>query len=135
MPTRRYSALAPGLLLLMTAGCTTWQPIAGGASAFGPEPGLDVVRITSPDGSQVVLADPILRNDSIVGVSESRVCTRPPGAVADRCRRVRRPDGVPTVDLAAVDVRNTSAGATLGVIVGVPLAFLVIGLARWDHGS
>ena len=36
-------------------------------------------------------------------------------------------------DLARVEQHKTSAGATAAVIVGVPLVFLAIGLARWER--
>lgn len=114
-------------------GCATWQTTTQGREVFGPEPLEYAVRVTSTDGTQFILWDAVLRNDSIVGTSRSRVCARNPNTGANQCRQSQEAAGLLMGDLARVEQHKTSAGATAAVIVGVPLVFLAIGLARWER--
>jgi len=58
--------------LILVAGCVMkWDTLSGSPEAvLGPD-GPNLVRVTQTDSSQIVLADPVVRADSLVGVTQA----------------------------------------------------------------
>ena len=105
--------LCAAVLLVMTvsgAGCQAWH-IEGTSpdSLLATRPG--EVRVTYQDGSRVVLADPVLRGDSLFGL------------VTDT-REGEQRVGMRIADIQQVETLRFSAGRTVGLFAG--LAALVV---------
>ena len=103
-----------GTLLLMTlygTACQAWhtERIAPESLLAAREPA--ELRITTTDGSQIVVGQPVLRGDTLVGTRHHQ----------DQQQEVR----VPLTDVRAVATRGFSAGRTLGLTLG--LATVAVG--------
>ncbi len=67
---RIRSVVAIACLTVHFYGCTTWGAVDEPPwRVLGPE-GPDLVRVTRADSSQIVLADPAVRADSLVGLAQ-----------------------------------------------------------------
>ena len=118
MSTSRYRPLALLLLVLHLGGCMTWRPIAVSPRQVIEEEQPSSVRVTQPDGILIVLHDPAIRNDSIVGTDEEGVVRQmglDDGAIA-----VRRVSGVKSV--------------LLGIAIA-PVLFIAVFLAACSGGG
>lgn len=108
MSARRYRPMALLLLVLHLGACTSWQLTTVSPRQVVEAEQPSSVRITQPDGTQVVLKDPAIRNDSIVGTDE-----------AGMVKQAALDDGV-------LEVRRLSVGKTIGLSIG--LAALTAGI-------
>ena len=102
MSIRRYRPLALLLLVLQLGACTSWRPITVSPQQLIEAEQPSSVRVTQPDGVQVVLKDPAIRNDSIVGTDREGFLRH---AEADGLR---------------LEVKRFSIGKTIG-LVGVAM--------------
>ena len=100
--------IAAVLMALLTA-CHTWQPITVSPQRLIAEDQPSSVRVTLMNGDTVTVENPTMRNDSIVGVTDSNVAV-----VASR-------------DVGLFEVRRFSIGRTIGL--GVLLTGLALGVA------
>jgi len=99
------------VLSLALAGCSSWQvQDVAPAQLFENGPP-ERLRITRGDSTQVVMDQPRLGTDSLVGVSA--------GA----------PVAIPLTDVRALAVRKGDTGKTLGLIAGVTAAGLIVSAA------
>jgi hypothetical protein len=97
---------------ILLAGCTQWrvQSVPPQQLVAAQHPGR--VRVTRPDGTQVVLSDPEIVDDTLYGIE------------AGKGRASAHREGIPLHDVAHVSVRKSDPFAT-GVLIGVPAAALV----------
>ena len=106
--TRRVIA---ALLMVLLTACQTWQGTAVSPQQLIPVERPSSVRATLRGGERVTLENPIVRNDSIFGVTDAGVV------------------GVAAEDVGLLEVRRVSIlrSIVLGyLIVGVALTALVI---------
>jgi len=94
------------LLLTQVVGCVAWSVRPVSPVQLINDEGPDRVRLTNPAGSQLVLWQPFVRSDSIIGQTE---LGETPMAVAD----------IRTVAVRRVDPLRTGL-----LIVGVPVVAL-----------
>ena len=105
--------LAGAFPLLIAAACTTWLPYEGNPK-LQPDQSLPFqLRATRSDSSQVSLADPFVRADSLYGRTHGDTV------------------GLPLAEIATLERSRISAWRTAAVVVGVPavgfgLAYLVL---------
>jgi hypothetical protein len=106
------------LLTFLLAGCHSWRAESVSPSRLIEAKHPGTIRITRPDGTQLLLQQPIARNDSLVGVAEGRGQT---GLHLNEVRNVetRRLNAVKTGGL----VLGVAGGAVVlwGVIVAIAL--------------
>jgi hypothetical protein len=93
---RRHAAL--GIVLLLS-GCQSWRVQEVSPAEFMAERRPDAVRLGRPDGSQLVVQQPMVRNDSVVSQ-----------AAGDTT-------GLPLSDVSAVAVRKVDGIKTVGAVV------------------
>jgi hypothetical protein len=103
---RRTAILSTALLW---SGCMTWRTETRPAAEVvnGP-PALDYVRVTQLNGKRVELLHPQVRNDSLLGLNRGK------------------PHGMPVADIRELATHHGSPGKTLGLILGLPAAFVVV---------
>lgn len=102
------------LLVLLAGACTSWRSQPGPApEAIGRLNGSGTVRVTRRDMSVLVMRNPQVVGDSIVGVAGDTP-TRAAVAIAD----VQR-----------IDARRVSATKTGGLAVGTVLVVSVVAIA------
>lgn len=108
----RRALLAAACLLLM-GGCTAWmERPAPAVSRIIPGP----VRLTRTDGSTVVLADAMVRDDSIIGAPNHN----PDAGVSLALSEVRR------VEVRRVDVASTTWAVLLGAAAAARIALYIL---------
>lgn len=109
-PSRRFTWPALLAATLFTA-CTQWQvqdvPTQQLVTTQHPRS----IRVTRPDSSKVVLADPQVVGDTLYGTETGK-------GAASAYR-----NGIPLGDIAHVSIRRSDPLAT-GVLIGVPAAAL-----------
>ena len=107
--------LLPVAVLVFTAGaCTSWRTQPGPApDAIGRLNGTGTVRVTRRDQSVLVMINPRVVGDSIVGFSGT-----PLGHAA-----------VATADVQRIDARRVSATKTGGLAVGTVLIVTAVAVA------
>lgn len=105
----------PLVLLLVATGCKTWEPVQTSPSAVlaGDRP--SSVRVTSRDGRQMTLKNPLLVNDSVVSGAAP-----PTGMVVVPPRAGVRADEVSSLEVARFDAGKSVAlaAAIIGASVG-----------------
>ncbi len=100
MRLRRYRPMALVLLVLHLSACSTWRPTFVSPQQLIPVERPSSVRATLRSGATVTLENPIVRNDSILGVTDA-------GVVA-----------VASEDLGLLEVRHFSVLKTIGAVLG-----------------
>ena len=100
---RRVTA---ALLLVLLTACHSWQPTTVSPQQLIPEEQPSSVRATLTSGEVIIVENPTMRNDSIVGVTDADV-------------------GVSSRDVRLFEVRRFSVGKTFGLVAG--LVVLVAG--------
>ena len=100
---RRFIA---ALLLVLLTACHSWQLTTVSPQQLIPEEQPSSVRATLTSGEVIVVENPTMRNDSIVGVTDADV-------------------GVSSRDVSLFEVRRFSVGKTFGLVAG--LVVLVAG--------
>ena len=110
--TRRR--VVPLLLLLAAAGCKTWEPVRTDVGSMLAQERPSSVRVTSSDGREITLRNPLLVNDSLVSGTAP-----PPNMVVVPARAGVRADEVSTLEVA-----RFSAGRSAGLAAAVIAASL-----------
>lgn len=99
----RRVSLAAAVLVLAAAGCSRWGITSVAPRAAVQDSRPETVRVTTFEGSTVILAQPEVRGDSLVGLLQhngNRTTTIPLGDVASL--ETRRFDAPGTIALIAV---------------------------------
>ena len=106
------------LLPVYLAGCSSWyvQEVSPQQLVTEEQPGK--IRVTLTDGSQVVLEQPRVSGDTLMGNAPK---VAPSGKVV-----VSQQVNIPLSDVADVAIQRTDAGKTTGLILGT---LLVVGAA------
>lgn len=122
MPARRPFLLSVLFtLLLVLPACTSWRT----AEAETPreviqQPDRDWVRVTTVEGDQIEVIDPVISGDNVEGTVDcDRQCADPTMLTLDV--------SIPLEDIESVDVRevNTPLSA-LGVVVAAGLVAVMV---------
>lgn len=121
-PRRRNGGARVSAVLLMAvhlAGCTAWQTQrATPAAVLAEQPSR--VRLMLNNGARVVLASPVLRNDSVVGTPTHMSRGAPVTAI-------------PVSDIEAMAVSRVSAGRTIALVAGIGATALLVMAASEDE--
>jgi hypothetical protein len=104
---RRSRQFVSGVLSLFLPACTYWQVGTPSPAEFVSGKHPEVVRVTRTDGSKFELRSPTVLGDSLVGTAGGELVQE------DTLRTV----GVPLSDVQTVEVKKTSIGNTVGLVV------------------
>jgi len=132
---RRYRAPAILMLLLHLGACAKWTAVTPTPIAdFVSEEDPNRVRATTSDGTRIVLQNPTVRNDSIMGViercdpplesSEGLACQRSGGTALDL-------SDVAVLEVRRADVTDVVGGFLLITVVAGAVTYLVV-LSMFD---
>ncbi len=102
----RLRRLAP-LLLLASASCAGWRQVSVAPDALADAPA--EVRVTHADGTRLVLHDPRIAGDTLVGIARDTLYTIP----LDSVRRLALPRASHSKTMAG----TTFVAAALGAFV------------------
>ena len=72
------------LLMVLLTACQTWRPTPVSPQALIPVEQPSSVRATLRSGARVTLENPIMRNDSIFGVTDAGIATLAGQGVVNR---------------------------------------------------
>ena len=114
--SRPVIVIAASTLLPVLAACTSWSPATVGPVELIDSESPDAIRVNRTDGTSVVIDDPRIEGDSIVGVE--RRCRN--GAGAQRGRVVCGSDehvGVSLDDAETIDLRRTNSALTAAAVL------------------
>jgi hypothetical protein len=125
--------LVPVIAVSLLSACTGWkvQEMAPSQVVSEKEPGK--IRLTMFDGEKIELYDPTVTNGEIVG--------HPEGWYDSATRRHVRSgtQRVPTDSVASIEILETDALATVGVVLGglaaVAGLLVFIAISTWDWGG
>lgn len=112
-------ALWRSMLLCLCAGCATWQVESASPQRLITDERPRSVLVTLKDSSQVLIADPVVRRDSIAGV----IRLHSAGELGPPFQDPRV--AVALGDVASVSVAKVDTGRTLmlfipiGILIGV----------------
>ncbi len=107
---RRRRGASLLLILLYGTACLGWHTVRVAPESFLATREPAELRVTTTEGSQIVVEQPVLRGDTLVGTRHRQ----------GQQQEVR----VPLTDVRAVATRGFSAGRTVGlVLIAVPVAF------------
>ncbi len=123
------------LLPVYLAGCSSWyvQEVSPQQLITEDQPGK--IRVTLTDGSQMVLEQPRVSGDTLIGceVQTRQRCPSDPGALLRSGQQVN----IPLSDVTDVAIQRTDAGKTTALIFGMVLvvgaAVLVVGNFSTAH--
>ncbi len=104
--------IAAALMVLLT-GCYSWQPTTVGPAGWTPEERPSSVRGTLTSGETITVRDPIMRNDSIVGATDTGLT------------------GVASRNIRLLEVQRLNVGRTIAnsVLLGVGVFAVALGVA------
>lgn len=105
IPSGRFAASVPLLVLVSLTGCKTWQAVETSPAPWIAQERPQEVRLTTEDGGRITLRSPIIVNDSIVSSVEGPLVLP------------RR--GVALADLRAVEVSRFSAVKSAALAAGI----------------
>ncbi len=94
--TPRTRRVLAALLMVLLTACQTWRPTAVSPQTLIPVEQPSSVRATTRSGARVTLENPTMRNDSILGYTDSGVV------------------GVASEDVGLFEVRRTSIWRSIG---------------------
>ena len=96
------------LLMVMLTACQSWRPATFSPRQLLPEDQPSSLRVTLMNGETVTVRDPIMRNDSIVGATDTGL-------------------GVASRDVRLLEVQRLEVGRTIvsGLFLGLVTAFFV----------
>ena len=118
MKKRTQQRFIAALLMVLLTACQTWQGTAVSPQQLIPAERPSSVRATLKSGERVTLENPIVRNDSIFGVTDAGVATL-------------AGEGVASEDIGLLEVRRTSVLRSIGlgylVLVGAYIVVAVVG--------
>jgi acetyl-CoA carboxylase alpha subunit len=106
------SRFSLAVLLFLATGCTTWRPQPGPAPEVVAANRAGSVRVWRRDQSTLVLRNPTITSDSIVGQGSS-------GHAA-----------VALADVQSIDTRRTNVLSTALLTAGIALVVAVVALAN-----
>ena len=106
---RRCAAML--LMILYGTACQSWHTEQVGPQAFLTTRQPEYIRVTRTDGSEVVVDQPVVQADTLVGVVEGQ---QEPAEVH-----------IALTDIKQIATFRFSAGRTLGSLVGVAAAAVV----------
>ncbi|HXI20329.1 MAG TPA: hypothetical protein VNH46_04550 [Gemmatimonadales bacterium] len=112
------------LLLAYLPGCTTWEVGTPTPEQFVTREHPDPVRVTLNDGSTLVLGQPTIVHDSLVGTT--RV-----GLAAEDTARTH---SIPLSDIRVIEARGSSGGNSLAIVGGVVFGLFLIACATDNSG-
>ncbi len=92
------------LLLVLLTACYSWQPTTVSPQQLIPEEQSSSVRATLTSGRTITVENPTMRNDSIVGATDTGVA------------------GVASRDVRSLEVWRFSVGKTIGLVLGTAAA-------------
>jgi hypothetical protein len=98
------------LLLCYASGCTSWQVQQIAPAQLVADRHPSTVRVTRADHSRLVLQQPAIVADTLVGAEAS-------GRPAGEAR-------IAVSDVQRIEVRHVSAGRTIGLALAVPVVAL-----------
>ena len=101
-------AIAALLIVLLTA-CHSWRRTSASPQQLISEEGPSSVRVTLSSGQVITFQNPLMINDSIVGMTESGLA------------------GTASRDLRLLEVRRFSAGRTIGLVGLTAAAVAAVG--------
>ncbi len=102
MKKRTQQRFIAALLMVLLTACQTWQGTAVSPQQLIPAERPSSVRATLKSGERVTLENPIVRNDSIFGVTDAGVATL-------------AGEGVASEDIGLLEVRRTSILRSIGL--------------------
>jgi len=102
--TRRFIA---ALLMVLLTACHSWRPTTVSPQGLIAEDEPSSVRVTLTDGETVIVRNPTMRNDSIVGATDADV-------------------GVASQDVRLLEVRHFSVGKTVGLVLGIAAGVVAV---------
>ena len=102
MKKRTQQRFIAALLMVLLTACQTWQGTAVSPQQLIPVEQPSSVRATLKSGERVTLENPIVRNDSIFGVTDAGVATL-------------AGEGVASEDIGLLEVRRTSILRSIGL--------------------
>lgn len=114
------------------AGCGTWRPAAGPPSEVIRDGAPSPVRITTTDGRVVVVDEPRIEEDAIVGLSEVCEATRGAQLRSECVMELAIVAGlfeVETLEVRETDVLDTAllvagGAVVVGWLVGLAIGFI-----------
>ena len=109
------------LLLCFCAGCATWQVESASPQRLITEERPRSVLVTLKDSSKVLIANPVIRRDSITGV----IRLQPVGFVPEPYHQDLLV-GVALADVAFVSVAKVDAGRTLMWLIPAGVVIVVL---------
>lgn len=114
------------LLVHLLSACTGWHTQYVAPEVLVSESQPYKIRVRRTDGSRVVLIDPAIRGDSVVGRwHRYDPLPGPTGPGMPTSTRVEVPTGVPLADVREVQTHGVSVSRTALLVVGVGLVVLV----------
>ena len=127
MTLRRYRIPALLMLALHLNACTTWQPLMVSPRQFIVEEQPSLVRVTQASGTQMVLRDPSIENDSIVGTVRVPASCPPLPTSQRPCAATRdRTERTSLDDVSALEMRQFSRPRTIAAFVLVPVGLFAL---------
>ena len=96
---QRFARTSVVLLLVLLAGCRTWRTVEMAPGPAILETRSETVRLRRSDGTRVMVSQPQVRADSIVGFDGFDIV------------------GAPLADVSAVEVQDWSGPRTVGFVV------------------
>jgi len=132
----RLRPVAAALLAVHVQACVTWQPAPGSPRQLLEGEPPSRVRVTTVDGVTVVVAQPAIANDSIVGTTrDCRDITTPEGHRI--CAPITTVSSIASLDdVVLLEVTKASAKRTLTGVLLVPVVafglLLVVACAGED---
>ena len=117
-PVTRF--LACVLLLAFASSCMTWRSQSGDTQSIIEAKQPTRIRVYRSDGSRVVLENPTIVEDSLVGMSTER----------QRSATFHIRVAIPLHEIATVETREIDGGRTAGAVLGVgALVALIVAAA------
>ena len=98
------------LLALYSAGCHTWRSETVSPIQLVSQDKPSLIRITTRGGTRVVVSRPVVKNDSVVGVTRGG------------------PVRIGGDEIGRLEVRRVSVGRTVGLFLSISGALAVVGL-------
>lgn len=115
-----HSWLLAGVLVSpLLLSCTSWRLQQISPAQLISEKQPSKIRVTRSDGTRIVLTQPRLSGDSLIGSAIGYVSVVPPEGGARVGVSTAEPLGIPLADVAGVSVRRTNAWLTSLLVLGV----------------
>ncbi|MDH5590197.1 MAG: hypothetical protein OEZ37_09130 [Gemmatimonadota bacterium] len=116
--------IAAIVVCLGTSGCTAWYPVTVPPRELIESHHPSRVRVVGPDGVRIIVRDPEVVNDSIVGTREG-VCDWDSHAGAGPVCMRAFPVVRESFEVESLEVQRTSMFRTAAVIVGANVVLML----------